>query len=52
MPIQTNDLTIELRGEQQQIALITLNRPSKRNALNDGLVLAIRDIFQGMPCAR
>jgi (methylthio)acryloyl-CoA hydratase len=49
MPIQTNDLTIELRGEQQQIALITLNRPSKRNALNDGLVLAIRDIFQGMP---
>ncbi|WP_181936424.1 crotonase/enoyl-CoA hydratase family protein [Hydrogenophaga sp. SNF1] len=49
MPIQTNDLTIELRGDQQQIALITLNRPSKRNALNDGLVLAIRDVFQGMP---
>lgn len=49
MPIQTNDLTIELRGDEQQIALITLNRPSKRNALNDGLVLAIRDIFQGMP---
>lgn len=49
MPIQTNDLTIELRGDQQQIALITLNRPGKRNALNDGLVLAIRDVFQGMP---
>ncbi len=49
MPIQTNDLTIELRGDQQQIALITLNRPTKRNALNDGLVLAIRDVFQGMP---
>ncbi|WP_288253415.1 crotonase/enoyl-CoA hydratase family protein [uncultured Hydrogenophaga sp.] len=49
MPIQTNDLTIELRGDQQQIALITLNRPSKRNALNDGLVLALRDVFQGMP---
>lgn len=49
MPIQTTDLTIELRGDQQQIALITLNRPAKRNALNDGLVLAIRDVFQGMP---
>ncbi|HSX93084.1 MAG TPA: crotonase/enoyl-CoA hydratase family protein [Hydrogenophaga sp.] len=47
--MQTNDLTIELRGDQQQIALITLNRPSKRNALNDGLVLALRDVFQGMP---
>lgn len=49
MPIQTTDLTIELRGDQQQIALITLNRPGKRNALNDGLVLALRDVFQGMP---
>ncbi|MBX3611820.1 MAG: crotonase/enoyl-CoA hydratase family protein [Hydrogenophaga sp.] len=47
--MQTNDLTIELRGDQQQVALITLNRPTKRNALNDGLVLAIRDVFQGMP---
>ncbi|QIM54644.1 crotonase/enoyl-CoA hydratase family protein [Hydrogenophaga crocea] len=47
--MQTNDLTIELRGDEEQIALITLNRPTKRNALNDGLVLAIRDIFQGMP---
>lgn len=49
MPIQSNDLSIELRGDQQQIALITLNRPAKRNALNDGLVLALRDVFQGMP---
>ena len=49
MPIQTQDLTVELRGDQEQIALITLNRPSKRNALNDGLVLAIRDVFQGIP---
>ena len=49
MPIQTEDLRVELRGDQEQIALITLNRPKKRNALNDGLVLAIRDVFQGMP---
>jgi enoyl-CoA hydratase/carnithine racemase len=49
MPIHSDDLHIELRGEQQQVALITLNRPAKRNALNDGLILAIRDVFQGLP---
>ena len=49
MPIHSDDLHIELRGDQQQVALITLNRPAKRNALNDGLILALRDIFQGMP---
>lgn len=49
MPIHSDDLHVELRGDQQQVALITLNRPAKRNALNDGLVLAIRDVFQGMP---
>ena len=49
MPIHSDDLHVELRGDEQQVALITLNRPAKRNALNDGLVLAIRDVFQGMP---
>jgi len=49
MPIHSDDLHIELRGDQQQVALITLNRPAKRNALNDGLILAIRDVFQGLP---
>ncbi|MFP8835538.1 crotonase/enoyl-CoA hydratase family protein [Hydrogenophaga sp. XSHU_21] len=49
MPIHSDDLHVDLRGDQQQVALITLNRPAKRNALNDGLVLAIRDVFQGMP---
>ena len=45
------DLSFELRGDQQQIALITLNRPAKRNALNDGLVMALRDTFQNLPAS-
>ncbi len=45
------DLSFELRGDQQQIALVTLNRPTKRNALNDGLVMALRDTFQNLPAS-
>ncbi len=39
----TNDLEIELRG---RVALVRLTRPAKRNALNDGLILALRDAFE------
>jgi len=40
------DLTIDIRGA---VAVVRLNRPAKRNALSDGLVLAIRDAFEGLP---
>ena len=40
------DLHIEHRGT---IAIVRLKRPAKRNALNDALVLAIRDAFQNLP---
>jgi len=43
------DLSLSLLGDQQQIALVRLTRPLKRNALNDGLILAIRDTFQNLP---
>jgi enoyl-CoA hydratase/carnithine racemase len=49
MTMQHPDLTVNLRGEQSEVAVITLNRPAKRNALNDGLILAIRDAFQNLP---
>lgn len=45
----SSDITLSLRGEQSEIAVISLNRPIKRNAINDGLILAIRDIFQNLP---
>jgi enoyl-CoA hydratase/carnithine racemase len=31
------------------IAIVRLNRAAKRNALSDGLILAVRDTFQGLP---
>uniref|UniRef100_UPI00356689F6 enoyl-CoA hydratase-related protein n=1 Tax=Polaromonas sp. TaxID=1869339 RepID=UPI00356689F6 len=43
------DLQLELRGDHQQIAVIRLSRPAKRNALNDGLILALRDMFDTLP---
>jgi len=43
------DLTLTLQGDTQQIAVIRLNRAAKRNALNDGLILALRDTFQNLP---
>ncbi len=49
MPIHSTDISLSLQGASSEIAVITLNRPTKRNALNDGLILALRDIFQGMP---
>jgi enoyl-CoA hydratase/carnithine racemase len=49
--MSNTDLHFELRGEQQEIAVIRLTRGSKRNALNDGLILALRDLFQKMPAS-
>ena len=47
--MNTPDIHFERRGEQQEIAVIRLTRPAKRNALNDGLILALRNIFENMP---
>ena len=34
---------------QDTVAVIRINRPAKRNALNDGLVLALRNVFETLP---
>ena len=47
--MSTQDLQIELRGTRQEVALVRLARPGKRNALNDGLILAIRNAFESLP---
>jgi (methylthio)acryloyl-CoA hydratase len=47
--MNNKDLHFELRGEQQEIAVIRLTRGAKRNALNDGLILALRTLFETMP---
>ncbi|NVO04667.1 MAG: crotonase/enoyl-CoA hydratase family protein [Rhodoferax sp.] len=45
------NIHFELQGEQQQIAVIRLTRGAKRNALNDGLVIALRHLFETMPAS-
>src|SRR5438552_5093456 len=43
---QSGLLTIEKSGA---VLTVGLNRPAKRNALNDGIMLAIQDCFSDLP---
>ena len=43
---QTHGIHFEMKGA---VAMVRLSRPLKRNALNDGLVEALRDVFQNLP---
>ena len=45
------DLQLDICGDHHEVAVIRLTRPSKRNALNDALVLALRDTFDGLPAS-
>ncbi|WP_234197982.1 crotonase/enoyl-CoA hydratase family protein [Pseudacidovorax sp. NFM-22] len=40
------DLSLDIQGD---IAIVRLTRPAKRNALNDGLILALRNTFESLP---
>jgi len=40
------DIQIEMNGP---VAVVRLTRPNKRNALSDGLILALRDVFSSLP---
>jgi enoyl-CoA hydratase/carnithine racemase len=41
-----SDLQLDIRG---RVAVVRLARPAKRNALSDGLILALRDAFRALP---
>jgi enoyl-CoA hydratase/carnithine racemase len=43
------DLRVDIQGSQQNVAVVKLTRGAKRNALSDGLILALRDVFQNLP---
>ena len=45
----TPDLHLEFSGDQQEVAIIRLTRAAKRNALNDALILSIRNTFENLP---
>ncbi len=40
------DIHIDIHGP---VAVVRLTRPAKRNALSDGLILAIRNVFETLP---
>ncbi len=49
-PAAAADPSALLRIEQVGAVLtVGLNRPAKRNALNDGIILAIQDCFSSLP---
>ena len=43
---RSNGVSLEMRGA---VAVVRLCRPTKRNALSDTLIEALRDIFQNLP---
>src|ERR1044072_6928254 len=43
---QSDLLKIEQTGK---VLTVGLNRPAKRNALNDGIILAVQDCFSAIP---
>ena len=43
------NLHLDIRGEHQEIAVIRLTRQAKRNAINDALIFALRDVFETLP---
>jgi enoyl-CoA hydratase/carnithine racemase len=49
--MSSKDIHFELCGEQKEVAVIRLTRVAKRNALNDALILALRDLFENMPAS-
>jgi enoyl-CoA hydratase/carnithine racemase len=49
--MHNKDLNIEICGDDKEVAVVRLTRPAKRNALNDALILAIRDAFDNMPAS-
>ncbi len=45
----SNLISLEFVGDAQEVAVIRLTRPTKRNAINDALMAAIREAFETMP---
>jgi enoyl-CoA hydratase/carnithine racemase len=47
----TPHLLLDLQGEHGEIAVVRLNRPRKRNAISDGLMLGLRRLFEELPAS-
>jgi enoyl-CoA hydratase/carnithine racemase len=47
----SKDIQLEICGDHQEVAVIRLTRGKKRNALNDGLIVSLRNIFETLPAS-
>lgn len=45
----SEDIDLQIRGAHNEVAVIRLTRQRKRNALNDALILALRNMFDNLP---
>lgn len=45
------EIAVDFAGDDQQVAIVRLQRAAKRNALSDGLILGLRDVFQNLPAS-
>src|SRR5688572_5356695 len=45
-PMTYKDIQLEIRDA---VAVVRLSRPAKRNALNDDLILGVRQVFENLP---
>ncbi|CAM3513616.1 crotonase/enoyl-CoA hydratase family protein [Polaromonas hydrogenivorans] len=45
------DIQLDICGDEKEVAVVRLTRGAKRNALSDGLVLALRNIFEQLPAS-
>ena len=43
------DIQLDIRGDHNEVAVIRLTRPAKRNALSDSLVEGLRKTFENLP---
>jgi enoyl-CoA hydratase/carnithine racemase len=43
------DVQLEIRGEQNEVAMVRLTRGPSATRLNDALILALRDAFENLP---
>lgn len=44
-------ISLQLVGDRQQVAVLRLNRAAKRNALSDSLILELKQLFETLPAS-
>ncbi|MCT9810996.1 crotonase/enoyl-CoA hydratase family protein [Acidovorax sp. Be4] len=49
--MQHKDIQLEICGAEKEVAVVRLTRGAKRNALSDGLILALRNLFEQLPAS-